>query len=242
MSLYENRILNLGFSVGTRAIDTYDTCCDLFEFDPNLRGKFAAQKKLYAKHATPEGYNVWMFAHSNLIEDFNKSRTWFNIIDGNIIREVWFDTTDANTEDFTPRVCFFKTKSGRYVFGGVYVLDKCEIEKVYSSYEFVRTFKRISTTYPVNVKIAPQNTYAIPNPKESIKNEQIEVVNVEKVSNNCIIDAYIIESDKKTSISVDIDMRPNQKFLIGKKIGDIFSFPNINLTYRIEKIFIKKPI
>ena len=45
-----------------------------------------------------------------------------------------------------------------------------------------------------------------------------------------------IEKDKKTTISVDCSARPFQKNLIGKSVGDVFSLPNVDLTYRIEKI------
>ena len=41
---YKNQTLYYGFSVGTKAIDTYDACCDLFGFKRSLRGNFAQQK------------------------------------------------------------------------------------------------------------------------------------------------------------------------------------------------------
>jgi hypothetical protein len=103
----------------------------------------------------------------------------------------------------------------------VYVLEACGMEEIYFKYAFVRTFKKISSTYPINKTIEKKITSA------------------EEVVDGCIIYAHIIENGKKTSIYVDINARPIQKITLGKKIGESFSFPNINLTYLIEKIIIE---
>ena len=73
MDRQDQKILKTGFSISTRAIDTYDVCCDLFGFKRVLRGNFAQQRMLYAQNATPEGYSVWMLAHSSLNENFNRN-------------------------------------------------------------------------------------------------------------------------------------------------------------------------
>ena len=51
-----------------------------------------------------------------------------------------------------------------------------------------------------------------------------------------ILKAYIIENHKDTTIIVDTSLRPFQKSLIGKKIGDKITLPNVNFTYEIKKI------
>ena len=91
------------------------------------------------------------------------------------------------------------------------------MEEIYFKYAFVRTFKKISSTYPINKT----------------------PTSAEEVVDGCIIYAHIIENGKKTSIYVDIYARPIQKITLGKKIGESFSFPNVNLTYLIEKIIIE---
>ena len=76
--------LRIGFSVGTKAIDTYDRCCSLFGFKRSLRGNFSMMQMLYAKYATDEGYSVWMLAHSSLNETYQQAkksgRKWYNTI------------------------------------------------------------------------------------------------------------------------------------------------------------------
>ena len=237
MNVNDKNILTLGFSVGTRAIDTYDKCCDLFGFKYSHRGKFAQQKKLYAINATPEGYNVWMLAHNSILEDFSEARNWFNIIvDRDTIKEVWFDTTEASDKDFVPRVLFVKTLDRRYTFYGVFVLEKAGMEEILSKFLYVRTFKKISSIYPIDANImTSQSPKAVPSKAFSIPGQD-QIASITEVVDGCFVEAYIIEKDKKTGISVDLSVRPFQKSLIGKRVGDIFSLPNVDLTYRIEKI------
>jgi hypothetical protein len=219
-------ILKIGFSAGTRAIDNYDRCCTLFGFKRALRGNFAQQKMLYAKYATREGYSVWMLAHSSLNESFNRNRRWYNIfVYPDIIREIWFNPSDISMsqEDCSYRVCFAKNKEGLYVFQGIYEPQKIEWEEVMGKRELVRTFKRISKVYPIS--------------EESLETEK-EPVEISHVIDNCQIKAQILESNKDTTVSVDISRRPFQKALIGKTIGDTFTLPNVKLTYQIKKILI----
>lgn len=57
------------------------------------------------------------------------------------------------------------------------------------------------------------------------------------VLNDCIIKAKILEQEKLTEFKIDVLNHPNQIHIIGKKEGDIFTLPNINLTYKIEEIW-----
>ena len=143
--------LALGFSAGSRAIENYDACCKLFGFKSAMRGNFAPQKRLYAKNATIEGFNVWMIAHSNFSEPFNNNGKWYNIIEGELIKEVWFVANELleapNERAF--RVSFVK-KYGKYIFQGVYAQQKIEWETMPNGKrELVRIFRRISETYPI---------------------------------------------------------------------------------------------
>ena len=234
-------ILKIGFSAGTRAIDNYDRCCSLFGFKKALRGNFAQQKMLYAKYATQEGYSVWMLAHSNLNESFNRNRRWYNIfVYPDIIREIWFNPSDINMsqEDYSYRVCFAKNKEGLYVFQGIYEPQKIEWEEVMGKTELVRTFKRISKVYPINGEsLELDKESSASNIFDSIKSN--EPAETSHVVNNCQIKAQILENNKDTTVNVDISQRPFQKALIGKTIGDTFTLPNVKLTYQIKKILIE---
>ena len=57
------------------------------------------------------------------------------------------------------------------------------------------------------------------------------------VLNDCIIKAKILEQENLTEFKIDVLNHPNQIHIIGKKEGDIFTLPNINLTYKIEEIW-----
>ena len=234
-------ILKIGFSAGTRAIDNYDRCCSLFGFKKALRGNFAQQKMLYAKYATQEGYSVWMLAHSSLNESFNRNRRWYNIfVYPDIIREIWFNPSDISMsqEDYSYRVCFAKNKEGSYVFQGIYEPQKIEWEEVMGKTELVRTFKRISKVYPINGEsLELDKESSASNIFDSIKSN--EPAEISHVVDNCQIKARIFENNKDTTVNVDISLRPFQKALIGKTIGDTFTLPNVKLTYQIKKILIE---
>ena len=234
-------ILKIGFSAGTRAIDNYDRCCSLFGFKKALRGNFAQQKMLYAKYATQEGYSVWMLAHSSLNESFNRNRRWYNIfVYPDIIREIWFNPSDISMsqEDYSYRVCFAKNKEGSYVFQGIYEPQKIEWEEVMGKTELVRTFKRISKVYPINGEsLELDKESSASSIFDSIKSN--EPAETSHVVDNCQIKARILENNKDTTVNVDISLRPFQKALIGKTIGDTFTLPNVKLTYQIKKILIE---
>ena len=227
-------VLSYGFTAGTKAIDNYDSCCSLFGFKKILRGNFAQQKMLYAKNATSEGYSVWMLARSSLNESFNKNKRWYNLfIYPDIIREIWFNPSDisASQEDYSYRVCFAKNKHGMYVFQGIYAPQKIEWEDVFGKKELVRTFKRISLVYPIE----EHHKKEMPSTKVSAPSKE-EALELPHVIDKCQIKAKILESNKDTTIAVDIVNRPFQNILIGKKVGDRFSLPNVKLTYEIKKI------
>ena len=65
----------------------------------------------------------------------------------------------------------------------------------------------------------------------------IEILNV---IDGCQIKALILETNKDTAVNVDVTLRPFQKALIGKQVGDTFSLPNVSYTYQIKKIVIKE--
>ena len=227
-------VLSYGFTAGTKAIDNYDSCCSLFGFKKILRGNFAQQKMLYAKNATSEGYSVWMLARSSLNESFNKNKRWYNLfIYPDIIREIWFNPSDisASQEDYSYRVCFAKNKHGMYVFQGIYAPQKIEWEDVFGKKELVRTFKRIYLVYPIE----EHHKKEMPSTKVSAPSKE-EALELPHVIDKCQIKAKILESNKDTTIAVDIVNRPFQNILIGKKVGDRFSLPNVKLTYEIKKI------
>ena len=234
MENFNQSVLNYGFTAGTKAIDNYDSCCSLFGFKKFLRGNFAQQKMLYAKNATSEGYSVWMLAHSSLNESFNKNKRWYNIfVYPDIIREVWFNPSDisASQEDVSYRVCFAKNKHGDYVFQGIYAPQKIEWEDVFGKKELVRTFKRISLVYPIE----EHNKEKMPSAKIDTPAKE-KALELPYVIDKCQIKARILENNNDTTITVDITSRPFQKALIGKKVGERFSLPNVKLTYEIKKI------
>ncbi len=231
---YSNHSLTHGTSISSKAITTYDICCDRFGFKRAKRNNFEPMQPLFARNATTEGYSVWMLAHSSLVENYTTNRRWFNFVpDPCTIREVWLraDEDRGDTKDFAPRVCFMKTPEGKYVFYGVYVMQKADWEIVASKLEFVKTYKRISTVYPLVADVVKSN--GVPGDEEPVFTK---ARNIDTVVDKCKIYATITESGKETQFSVDIKKRPIQKKLIGKKVGDIFSFPGIGLTYQIDDI------
>ena len=244
------RFLTPGFTAGTKAVDNYDECCRLLGFRRSLRSKFVMMQMLYAKNATPEGYSVWMIAHSNSNEEFNDNRKWFNEFTyPDILKEIWFDPTDqeGSLKDTSIRVCFAKARNGSYVFQGVYKPEKIEDEKVKNGrIETVRTFRKISGTYPIESEGYTQNVYASYKSYDKYmsskfvqpKEESIEAISM--VVDKCKIKADILESNKETTVIVDLELRPFHKALIGKKIGETFTLPNVNLTYKIKEILIEE--
>lgn len=138
--------LTAGYYAGTNAQDIYNKYCRIFDWNVELQGHFAKQQKLYAKNVTPEGYSVWMIVHTNLCEMYNNKSNWFNFVEGDRIREVWFAEDALLLRDESTRICFARTKNG-YQFQGIYVPEKIGDEMIEGKSERVRTFRRISKTY-----------------------------------------------------------------------------------------------
>lgn len=59
---------------------------------------------------------------------------------------------------------------------------------------------------------------------------------LQEVVNGSKVIATILETKKETTLLIDVKKYPNQKNVIGKKIGETFKLQGINLTYKIEKI------
>lgn len=60
---------------------------------------------------------------------------------------------------------------------------------------------------------------------------------LKEVEDNCTIDVLVIEKNSKSTFVINTAKYPNQKAILGKKIGDTFTLPNIPVTYRIDKIY-----
>ena len=123
------------------------------------------------------------------------------------------------------------------MFQGIYEPQKIEWEEVMGKRELVRTFKRISKVYPISEE-SLETEKEVSTYDTFINIESKESAEISHVVDNCQIKARILESNKDTAVNVDISLRPFQKALIGKTIGDTFTLPNVNLTYQIKKILI----
>ena len=216
-SAKDARKIRRGFVAGRTAQEAYDLCCAMFGFHFGLRDNFRQHQMLYAKYATPERYSVWMLAHNNFIESIDRSKRWYNIFSKDEIKEVWLVPDDVNNSqsDDSLRVTFAKVGAEGYVFQGIYRPVKLVWEMVEGKLELVRTFKRVEDAYPVKVK-----------------GEELE-----RVEDSSIIEAVILENGKATTVTVDVTLRPAQKGLLGKKVGDTFELSGVKLTYQIKKIF-----
>ncbi len=60
---------------------------------------------------------------------------------------------------------------------------------------------------------------------------------IQQVTDNCGIEAILLNHNEKAKLFVNISENPIQKAWIGKKAGDILTTPT-GLSYRIEKIYI----
>ena len=145
--------LMAGLPLGGRAIDVYDACCKDFGWKMSKRGEFTNQKLLYTENATPEGYSVWMIVHTNLCEKYDESITWYNVVKGDKIEEIWNGSrNELLFLDGSRRVTFARERSdGKpiYKFLGIYELVGAEIREVYGKKRTVKIYQRVSRTYPV---------------------------------------------------------------------------------------------
>ena len=58
-----------------------------------------------------------------------------------------------------------------------------------------------------------------------------------EVSDKRIIDVIVLSTNKKSRLIVYSDIFPSHKEIIGKRVGDIFSLPNVSSKYKIIKIY-----
>lgn len=123
---------------GTKALEIYDECCELFGWKRGLRGEFGPQRRLWAGKATPENYDVWFVSRSNINGAHNDS--WTNTVDNarGTITVDWHIPFEGVSGT---RVTFVKNREGQYVFYGVY---SCTLD--YSARREICT--RISDRYP----------------------------------------------------------------------------------------------
>ncbi len=226
--------LSWGDCAETRALDVYKRLSKIFHWDRSQCYNFAPMQFLYAKKATPEGFGVYMLVHNNLCEAYNEIFSWYTYMKGDIIEEVWFIPNKAFPEDMDARVIFARTPRG-YVFQGVYKFYNAEIKIIKGKERLVKTYKRISTTYPIK-NLNDFEPLLTKSPSLEIAAPQ-KCVDKVCVEDKCKIKAYILEDKKETTVKVDISLRPFQKELLGKKVGDVFSLPNVELTYRIDRIY-----
>ncbi len=150
----QNYSLFNGLPCGTNTRKIYEDCAEKFGWDKWLSNQFGKQGlPLYARKATPEGFNVWFIGHSNWTT--TKGGSWTNKIlkGGELINEYW-DCID-NTADFydmTYRVVFAKKKDGYYYFLGIYeVNEKPDITKTVEhngKNAYVRRYRRVCENYP----------------------------------------------------------------------------------------------
>lgn len=123
---------------GTKALEIYDECCELFGWKRSLRGEFGPQRRLWAGKATPENYDVWFVSRSNINGANNDS--WNNTVD-NARGTITVDWHIPFEGVAGTRVTFVKNREGQYVFYGVY---SCTLD--YSARREICT--RISDRYP----------------------------------------------------------------------------------------------
>lgn len=56
------------------------------------------------------------------------------------------------------------------------------------------------------------------------------------IVDKCKVKAHILESKQAVELTIDVEKNPKQKVWIGKKVGDIYKIPNVNITYKIDAI------
>lgn len=159
IKVYNPLVRNVHKGYGGRAQAIYDECCKVFGWDSSKRYLFGLQQILYAEKATPEGYSPWFLPHNNWTE--TKGGNFFNEIYGDVIEEMWIKQKYGLYHDETTRVTFVKTKSGEYVFLGIYnpikveekllkediVNNKGKIVKHAGEKVWIKTYQSISDEY-----------------------------------------------------------------------------------------------
>ena len=111
--------------------------------------------------------------------------------------------------------------------------DAAVLRFIISGNIYNRFFEIIMTNIYRRAKVLSQrNRISI---SEAFQKVQIQDKG-KKVSEHCLIRATILSSGKATTINVNLRLRPQQQSLIGLKVGDVFSLPDIDLEYRIDEI------
>lgn len=149
------RLFN-GLPCGTNSKNIYEDYAEKFGWDKRQANQFGKRGlPLYARNATPEGYNMWFIGHSNLTA--TKGGDWDNEIlyGGEKINEYWKKIDNkADFYDMTHRVVFAKKKDGYYYFLGIYeVSEKPDLTKQIEhngKYVWVRRYRRICENYPIS--------------------------------------------------------------------------------------------
>ena len=59
---------------------------------------------------------------------------------------------------------------------------------------------------------------------------------LDAIIGKCKLKAHILESKQAVELTIDVEKNPKQKVWIGKKTGDIYKIPNVNITYKIDSI------
>jgi len=91
----------------------------------------------------------------------------------------------------------------------------------------------VPESYPQPAKVAQKSINAKEQNKVSVQHCQMKL---QVVTDHVKIKAVILETKRDTTILVDLSKYPKQKNIIGKKVGETFSFYGNSLTYRIVEI------
>ena len=59
---------------------------------------------------------------------------------------------------------------------------------------------------------------------------------LDAIIGKCKVKAHILESRQAVELTIDVEKNVKQKVWIGKKVGDIYKIPNVNITYKIDAI------
>ena len=59
---------------------------------------------------------------------------------------------------------------------------------------------------------------------------------LDAIIDKCKVKAYIIEKKQAVELTIDVEKNPRQKVWLGKKEGDIYKIPNMDITYKIKSI------
>ena len=59
---------------------------------------------------------------------------------------------------------------------------------------------------------------------------------LEVIIDKCKVKAHILESKQAVELTIDIEKNAKQNVWIGKKVGDIYKIPNINIIRKTSLI------